>query len=1159
MGKSLHLSLAMLTFAALPGAVSAQSVGDVVQGLDSKAYKLVEATDIISNGSFNEAIGEDNIIPGWYTNSGDKEVQMTTEYFGISSTGGAVDDGPYLMAKGNAGSANVQSIRTGWQLDANQSYVMSIWSKKAGDWSKLFLSANAVSTTDEIKQIPNSDSWTQTMVGFTTTEEKPYLVLNCSWLGSVACFDEAVLWKAEEVANTDLLLKTIAEADLLDEVVKSRIQTELANANNLKESTDISAVKEAIDALRQAIDDNSAFDSAVKALRAEIQKAENLGVGESDVADIEAALVDASTTVDDVNTMLNTLNVLEFNAAKANYPYATPLGAWKDPIGGGTSKGQHWSGDENRTYFDKWNGSPATYTMSQTVTLPAGEYVLKAAGRVPSNASLTMYVDELSVSFPANADTGYGIDVDGNANFSADGTYANNNAGRGWEWRFIPFTVDETKDVALSAVLEVNNSWGSISDIELFSKSLVYIDNWKIAKASAETALADEEYAVVAGAVRAALQAEVAKEEPTTGGEEEYLAATQTLKDAEAAFKAALPTYQSYASQVEIAKAVSADVTEYEALLTSETATVDELSAALSELNVLQYNAVGENYTLDVTNLIGDVSEWDGDMVTAKSQHWDGTASSTYWEQSSSQWSSSAWSVYKETKATLPAGKYVLKLTGRASDGVSAYASVNDEKVYLPSKGDVGFGVDVEGKANFSADGTYANNNTGRGWEWRFIPFELTEDTEVAFKLYAEANTSHQWVSITSVALVQEYNEVAALEAAKAQLKSAIDEATAIVEAKANVGDALFCIPESAIETLGAAVEAQKAVLDSEDATLEGVEEATTAMQAAIDAYKATPVNAPKADAEYTITQTASNLTMSLEDGVKLGENTTVKFEAAGDNTFYITNGNGEYVYYSGTGNDSWSMSVSADNKAAWTITAVGDGTYTIKGKNGFIGTDDTTVGSSCYGNKKDADEMKFWTIEEYTGPQVITPDMFEKVLDVNATYNVNYKATEEASAKLDIMSIAAALQIQNMADVKVYVLNGEGAMVEAANMGFTNLWFNSNGVACAEDDADAAFYVRISQSFTDLMAGQNPDVVKENTDYSAVVYIVSGDKLAAVNIAYNVGVNVGINGISVDNVASAEYYTIDGKQLNAPAKGLNIVVYKTTDGTTKTVKAYVK
>lgn len=1148
----------MFMFSALPVTVSAQSVGDVIQGWDSRAYKLVESTNIISNGSFNEVVGDDNIIPGWYSNSNEKEVQMTTANFDVPSMGGAVDDGPYLMAKGNAGSAQVQSIRTGWKLEANQSYVMSIWTKKAGDWSRLFLSSNAISTPDEIKQIPNTDDWTQTMVGFTATEEKSYLVLNCAWLGSIACFDEAVLWKAEEVANTDLLLKTIAEAELLDEVVKSRIQTEIENANSLKESADISAVSEAIAALRKAIDDNSALDTAVKALRTEIVKAEVLGVSESEMAEFESALAKLETA-DEASAMLDNLNVMEFNAVRTNYPYTTAIGAWTDPIGGGTSKGQHWSDDGNRTYFDKWNGSAASYTMKQTVTLPAGEYVLMAAGRAPSNATMTMYVDEASVVYPSKGDKGFGIDVEGNANFSADGTYANGNAGRGWEWRFIPFTVDEAKDVVLSAVLKVSNSWGSIGDFELLSRSLVYIDNWKIAKASAEATLVDDQYAVVGGAVRTALQEAVAKEEPVDGGEEEYVAAAQALKDAETAFKVALSTYQSVASQIGVARALSVDVSEYEAIFTSETATVEEVAATLDELNILQFNAVGENYTLDVTNLIGDVSTWRGDMVTNKKQHWDGTDTSTYFEQTGDKWSSSAWTTYMDTTVVLPAGKYVLKCTGRSSAEVSAYMAVDDAKVYMPSKGDTGFGVDVEGKANFSAEGVYANNNAGRGWEWRFLPFELTGSTSVTFRIYAETNASHQWVSFASVALVQVYNEDAALEAAKATLKSSIAEANAIVEAKANVGDALFCIPESAIETLDAAVKAQQAVLDNDDATLEMVEEAVAAMQAAITAYKATPVNAPKADAEYMITHTASNLTMSLEDGVKLGENTTVKFEAVGDNTFYITNGNGEYVYYSGTGNDSWSMSVSADNKAAWTITAVGDGTYTIKGKNGFIGTDNTTVGSSCYGNKKDADEMKFWTIEEYTGPQIITPDMFEKVLDVDATYNVYYNSTEEASTELDIMSIAAALQIQSMADVKVYVLNGEGAMVEAANMGFTNLWFNSNGVACAEDDADAAFYVRISQTFMELMAGQNPNVVKENTDYNAVVYIVSGDKLVAVNIAYNVGVNVGINGISVDNVASAEYYTVDGKQLNAPAKGLNIVVYKMADGTTKTTKVYIK
>lgn len=226
------------------------------------------------------------------------------------------------------------------------------------------------------------------------------------------------------------------------------------------------------------------------------------------------------------------------------------------------------------------------------------------------------------------------------------------------------------------------------------------------------------------------------------------------------------------------------DVAKYETLLTDEAVTIETLSVAVSDLKVAQYNTVGENYALDVTELVGDVSSWEGDMVTAKGQHWDGTGSSTYWEQTGDQWNSSAWTVYKETKATLPVGKYVLKFTGRSSDGVSAYVSVNDKKVYLPCKGDKGYGVDVEGKANFSADGTYANNNAGRGWEWRFMPFELTEESEVAFKIYAEANTTHQWVSVTSVSLSKMFSK----SEAKAELNSLCDIADDLLQKPIYVG-----------------------------------------------------------------------------------------------------------------------------------------------------------------------------------------------------------------------------------------------------------------------------------------------------------------------------------------------------------------------------------
>ena len=1441
----------MLAFSALPAVVSAQSVGDVVQSAsgDYKAYKVV-GENLIVNGSFDDGVN------GWF--NGGWNPASASDYV-ISGSGG-FDGGAYVSISA-LGAGDNTTLRNHAEVEPGKTYMFLCYtggstpSSNNLQYNALWSSTDGKIERTKLYELKWNGSWTQNTFVF-TPEEYTWVCMRNSWT-SKAYLDGVFIGEVEEVSpNIPRLQDEIDNAKELDVasrevIVKDLLGKAIADAETYLESSDAAAVVEAIKALESAVAECKSMSSSIEQLRTEMVRAEKMGVDEAVLTELKAALKDVATTSDDINEMANSLNVKEYNAVRNNYQYATPLGAWTDPIGGGTSKGQHWSDDRNTTYFDVWNGSAASYVMKQTVTLPAGEYVLMASGRTPSNASISMSVNGAlyttpPVLFPKNGDTGYGIDVDGDANFSADGTYAKNGSGYGWQWRFIPFTIAQTKDVELSAYLYVNNSWGSIGNFELLSRGFdyvenwkqaqasaeaaladeqfavvggvaraflelmvakgepvggeedfnsatqalkeaeagfkaalpayqsiasqievakalsadvaeyeaiftsetttledvaaaleklsvlqynavgenytidvtnligdvsawngdmvankgqhwdgtgtsayleqtsakwgesswttymdrtvtlpagkyvlkctgrssdevsaymavndtkiympskgdtgfgvdvegkanfsaegvyannnagrgwewrflpfeltgstevtfriyaetntshqwasfasvallqeydevaVYVENWRLAKDSAEAALADEQFAVVGGAVRTTLKNEVAKEEPV-GGEEEYVAASQALKDAEAAFKAALPTYQSVASQIEVAKALSADVAEYEAIFASETATVEEVFATLEGLNISQFNAVGENYTLDVTDKVGDISTWQGDMVTNKKQHWDGTDTSIYFEQTGDKWSSSAWTTYMDTTVTLPAGKYVLKCTGRASAGVSAYMSVDDAKSYMPSRGDIGYGVDVDGNANFSEDGIYANNNAGRGWEWRFLPFELTESKDVTFRIYAETSTSHQWVSFASLSLLLEYNEVAALEVAKNELKSVIAEAKSIVDTKPNVGEALFCIPETAVGVLDEATKIQQTVLDKENVELEELEEAIEAMAAAIEAFRRTPVNAPKADAEYIITHTASNFTMSLEDGVKLGENTTVKFEAVGDNTFYITDGNGEYVYYSGTGNNSWSMGVSSENKAAWTIEAVGDGTYTIKGKNGFIGTDDTTLGASCYGNKKDADEMKYWTIEEVSGPQIITPDMFEKVLDVDASYNVYYNSADEASYQLDIMSIAAALQIQSMDDVKVYVLDGEGAMVEAANMGFTDLWFNSNGAACAEGDADAAFYVRISQTFTDLMAGQNPDVVKENTDYNAVVYIVSGEKLVAVNIVYSVGVNVGINGVGADNVVSAEYYTVDGNRLNAPVKGLNVVVYKLTDGTSKTVKVYIK
>lgn len=132
-------------------------------------------------------------------------------------------------------------------------------------------------------------------------------------------------------------------------------------------------------------------------------------------------------------------------------------------------KTQHWSGQE-KNYMDKWNGSALTATATKTVTLPAGKWVIKAAGRSASaNATLTMTDGTTTVTFPAKGDTGYGIATDGTATFASDATYANNNAGRGWEWRFIPLTLTEQTDITITVTADLNNSWASFSDLTILA------------------------------------------------------------------------------------------------------------------------------------------------------------------------------------------------------------------------------------------------------------------------------------------------------------------------------------------------------------------------------------------------------------------------------------------------------------------------------------------------------------------------------------------------------------------------------------------------------------------------------------------------------------------------------------------------------------------
>ncbi|MBO4613057.1 MAG: glycoside hydrolase family 43 protein [Bacteroidaceae bacterium] len=220
--------------------------------------------------------------------------------------------------------------------------------------------------------------------------------------------------------------------------------------------------------------------------------------------------------------------------------------------------------------------------------------------------------------------------------------------------------------------------------------------------------------------------------------------------------------------EVEIASQLGVDVSEIRHKLSdsSQQMTIAEMKEYLVKLNLAEYEVVTKYYTEDESSPLGEweTYNWSDKM---SGQHYDGTSKTTYWEQSWG-WGDTSWSMYMRSSVSLPAGNYVLKCAGRsASESTIATMSVDDQSVRFPTKGDVGYGIDTSGRANFSPDGQYANNGAGRGWEWRYLPFTLSEPRTVDIMLSGSGSGIHQWLSFTSLSLLRMPDELVGIDEVK--------------------------------------------------------------------------------------------------------------------------------------------------------------------------------------------------------------------------------------------------------------------------------------------------------------------------------------------------------------------------------------------------------
>lgn len=205
-----------------------------------------------------------------------------------------------------------------------------------------------------------------------------------------------------------------------------------------------------------------------------------------------------------------------------------------------------------------------------------------------------------------------------------------------------------------------------------------------------------------------------------------------------------------------IAEALGVNTTETQDLLEGDITSEKVLTDEIHRLRTAEYDAL-QNNAYETYLDMNDVDNWaqTGGTATTSGQHWDGTSTSSYMEQSGANWGSNAWTIAYSRSLTLPAGRYVLKVACRSERKVTATISANGKSTSVPANGDTGYGITISGETRYSNDGIYANNGAGRGWEWRYVPFTLKKESQVNFSLDATTSTIKQWVSFTNISLLK--------------------------------------------------------------------------------------------------------------------------------------------------------------------------------------------------------------------------------------------------------------------------------------------------------------------------------------------------------------------------------------------------------------------
>lgn len=446
-----------------------------------------------------------------------------------------------------------------------------------------------------------------------------------------------------------------------------------------------------------------------------------------------------------------TMNVAEYEAVVKDYTTDIKLGDWITS-GAANFNNEHWSGkvvnylNQDDSNGKGWNANSWSMSASQEITLPAGDYVFKAAGRKSADATMTLSVKNGEVSlgevvnFPSG-NRGRGIATDGTASFEG-ASYACKNEGYGWQWRFVPFTLTEETTITISIEAGANliHNWASFGDYSVMAKPNTAASEvaYNQAVDAANAALANEANQVVTGEEKTKLEDAIGADKGTTV--ESIDAATAAVKAATETYVAAVASYQALADaktmKLDFAyasaekKAAFAEALQVEAATSAKDAT-DKTNAIYTAARAYAESngkAEGVEGAVDCTASVVNANFADQLNGWSSSQN-GGNLNAYNWESWTSSQGSNTEFYYDyyngdannqhayQNVSGLQAGKYIVTIKARALAGFNLYMLINDEKK-----------VDINEIGN--TGGLF-----GRGWNDYTAEFEVGNDGMVKLEV----------------------------------------------------------------------------------------------------------------------------------------------------------------------------------------------------------------------------------------------------------------------------------------------------------------------------------------------------------------------------------------------------------------------------------------